>query len=82
LSCLTCGPIAEPLGLRPTPSQSDASLTVAVRGRGRGGGTLFIARKKNAKIAEIHSIASRFGIKTWLKLNACKKRKGKAFYFN
>jgi hypothetical protein len=49
-----------------------------VRGRGwgcRGGGPLCVATEKNAKIAEVHSITSRFGheylvkIKLFLKVH-------------
>jgi hypothetical protein len=77
------------LSSRPTPSQSDASLTVAVGGRGwgsRGGGPLCVATEKNAKIAKVHSITSRFGhedlVKTKLFINVHEKNKDKAFYYN
>jgi hypothetical protein len=52
------------LSPRPTPSKSDASLAEAVGGRGwgHGGGRPFrVATEKNAKIAEVHLITSRFG---------------------
>jgi hypothetical protein len=60
-----------------------------VGGRGwgrRGGGPLCVPIEKNAKIAEVHSITSRFGhedlVKTKLFTKDYEKNKNKAFYYN
>jgi hypothetical protein len=68
-------------------SQSNASLTVAAGGRGcRGGGPLCVATEKNAKIAKVHSITSRFGHEALVKIKLFtkvhEKNKDKAFYCN
>jgi hypothetical protein len=52
----------------------------------RGGGPLCVAREKNVKIAQVHSITSHFGhedlVKTKLFIKVHEKIKDKAFYYN
>jgi hypothetical protein len=53
---------------------TELKIAVGRSGWGRrGGGPRYVATEKNAKIAEVHSITSRFGMKTWLKLNCLQK---------
>jgi hypothetical protein len=60
-----------------------------VGGRGwwhKGGGPLCVPTEENTKIAEVHSITSRFGhedlVKTKLFKKEHEKNKNKAFYYN
>jgi hypothetical protein len=64
-------------------------LNSSCGGRGwgrRGEGPLYVATEKNVKIAEVHSITSRFGhedlVKTKLFIEVHEKNKDNAFYYN
>jgi hypothetical protein len=59
---------------------------VGGRGWGSRGGWPLCATEKNAKIAEVHSITSRFGpedlVNTKVFIKVHEKNKDKAFYYN